>query len=286
MPVRVTTKLLTAAWLCLACVSARAAHTQARLLLAAETARPGDTVLAGVRLQMDPRWHTYWRNPGASGMATTIEWQLPPGVSAGDIQWPVPEKLPDEDLTTYVYKDEVVLLVPLKLAPNLPPGQYDLKAKVSWLECDLQCVPGNASLLATLTVGAQDKPSKDASLIQTWGPKLPQRSDGLSAQAWWEKPATGDTRPLMIEWTAPKASEADLYPDASEQFEVEGPTERVPAEAGKILLRKQVKKFSGDWPERVSGLLIQQAGPERVAYQVSLAVQPSSAIGSSGATRG
>ena len=89
MPVRRILNLMGAAWFCLAGLSAHAAHTQARLFLAAETARPGDTVLAGVQLRMDPRWHTYWRNPGASGMATEIEWQLPAGVTAGAIQWPV-----------------------------------------------------------------------------------------------------------------------------------------------------------------------------------------------------
>ena len=142
IPVRRMLILLGAAWFCLAGLSASAAHTQARLVLAAETARPGDTVLAGVQLRMDPRWHTYWRNPGASGMATKIEWQLPAGVTAGAIQWPVPEKLPDEDLTTYIYTNEVVLLVPLKLAADLRPGPLELKAEVSWLECDVQCVPG------------------------------------------------------------------------------------------------------------------------------------------------
>ena len=77
-------------------------------------------------------------------MATKIEWQLPAGVTAGAIQWPVPEKLPDEDLTTYIYTNEVVLLVPLKLAADVRPGPLDLKAEVSWLECDVQCVPGAA----------------------------------------------------------------------------------------------------------------------------------------------
>jgi DsbC/DsbD-like thiol-disulfide interchange protein len=72
--VRRILNLLGAAWFCLAGVSASAAHTQARLVLSAETARPGDTVLAGVQLRMDPRWHTYWRNPGASGMETKIEY--------------------------------------------------------------------------------------------------------------------------------------------------------------------------------------------------------------------
>src|SRR5437773_4835686 len=128
----------------LAISSTEAAHTQARLLLAAESARPGDTILAGVDLRMDPKWHTYWKNPGGSGMATTIEWDLPPGITAGEVQWPIPRKLPDEDLTTYIYEDEVVLLVPLKLARDLVPGSRNLQAKVSWLECEVQCVPGSA----------------------------------------------------------------------------------------------------------------------------------------------
>src|SRR5262245_14228476 len=109
--VRLILRLLTAATLIVAPLSSHAAHTQAKLLLAAETVRPGDTVLAGVQLRMDPRWHTYWRNSGASGTPTKIEWQLPAGITAGPIQWPLPDKLPEQDLTTYVYTNEVVLLV-------------------------------------------------------------------------------------------------------------------------------------------------------------------------------
>src|ERR1039458_1980386 len=85
IPVRRILYLLGAGWFCLAGIAAFAAHAQVRLVLEAETARPGDTVLAAVLLRMDPRWHTYWRNPG-TGMATKIEWQLPPGVTAGAVQ--------------------------------------------------------------------------------------------------------------------------------------------------------------------------------------------------------
>jgi thiol:disulfide interchange protein DsbD len=224
---------------------------------------------------MDPRWHTYWRNPG-TGMATKIEWQLPPGVTAGAVQWPAPVKLLDEDLTTYVYTNEAVLLVPLKLAADLRPGPLDLKADVSWLECDVQCVPGSANVHATLNVGAEPKPSKDAAVVQTWQANLPKNGDGLSAHAWWDKPATGNTRFLILEWNSPAAAaEADFFPDASEDFEVQSATERVPADSGKIRLRKQVKKLAGDWPQQLSGLLIQQSGTTRSAYEVKLPVAPS-----------
>ena len=256
--------------------AAQGAHTHVSLLLAAETAKQGDTVMAGVRLQMDPHWHTYWRNPGASGIPTKIEWQLPPGVIAGAIQWPVPEKLPEEDLTTYIYQKEVVLLVPLKVASNVAPGVVELKAKVSWLECEVQCVPGKAEVQAALTIGPQTKVSPLAGLIETWQKRLPQSGEGLSARAWWEKPAAGNSRALMLEWNSPPAaSAADFFPDGSETFEVQGPTARLAAEGGRILLRKEVKKLEGDWPRQISGLAIQEAGTNRLAFEVDLKIEAS-----------
>ena len=275
---------LAAACFCLAGLSAHAAHTQARLLLAAAAARPGETVLAGVQLRMDPRWHTYWRNPGASGMATKIDWELPAGVIAGDIQWPVPQKLPDEDLTTYIFTNEVILFVPLKLAADVRPGPLDLKAEVSWLECDVQCVPGGESVKATLNVGTKSAPSADAALIQTWQTKLPTKGDGLSARAWWEKPAPGNTRSLILEWSSTTAtSEVDFFPDASEDFEVQPVTARLPADAGKFRLGKDVKKLAGNWPQHISGVLIQQSGAVRLAYEVSLAVESPTTTATAGA---
>ena len=115
--------LLSLAVLMLGLVCAHAAHTQVQLLLSAETAKPGDTIWAGVDLKMEPGWHTYWKNPGDAGQATEIKWQLPAGVTAGEIQWPLPEKLPPAEVTTYGYENEVVLLVPLTLASNLPAGR-------------------------------------------------------------------------------------------------------------------------------------------------------------------
>ena len=188
--------LLGAAWFGLAAVSAPAAHTQARLLLAAETARPGDTVLAGVQLRMDPRWHTYWRNPGAAGMATKVDWQLPPGVTAGAIQWPLPEKLPDEDLTTYIYTNEVVLLVPLKLAADLRPGPLDLKANVSWLECDVQCIPGDATVRRRSMSAPRPSPPRTPPCSRPGKARLPKSGASLSARAWWEKPPPANLRTL------------------------------------------------------------------------------------------
>src|SRR5262245_58059539 len=161
--------------------AANAAHTRATLLLSASAAKPGDTVWAAIRLQMDPGWHTYWRNGGDSGGPTKIAWELPPGVTAGETQWPTPEKYTAEGLITYVYHDEAVLIVPLKLANDLKLGPLELKAKVSWLECEKVCVPGEESVSAKLEVANAEQASTDAAFIEAAKAKLPGRNAKLDA---------------------------------------------------------------------------------------------------------
>jgi thiol:disulfide interchange protein DsbD len=252
---------------------AQAAHTQASLVLSVESARPGETIVAGLHLRMDPGWHTYWENPGASGMPTAIDWKLPQGISAGAPKWPIPEKLPDKDLTTYIYKDEVVVLIPLTLAPGFAAGEVPIKANVSWLECDVQCVPGHATVQAPLKVGTDTKASQDAGLIETWQRKLPKLDPSLRAQASWAGPATGDLRSVLVEWnSAAAAPAADFFPDASDNFEVQPAVEQLPAKPGKIQIRKEIKKLAGDWPTHLSGLLVEGPAAGRIAYQVKLAL--------------
>lgn len=251
--------------------TATAAHTRATLILSAITAKPGETITAGVHLQMDPGWHTYWKNPGESGKATQIQWQLPPGVSAGEIQWPLPEKLLAEELTTYVHHDEVVLLVPLRLATGLQPGPLDLKAKVSWLECEKLCVPGSASVSAKLEISHATKPSSDVVLLETWNKKLPRTAEGLEARATWEKPASGNERPLILEWAAPASvKEVDFFAYAADNFEVQAALNNLSDTPGKIRLRKLVKKFEGDWPRKISGVLVHKSAGESQGYAVDL----------------
>jgi thiol:disulfide interchange protein DsbD len=268
--------------LCLPALPARAFHTHAQLVLDQETARAGDTVLAGLVLRMDAHWHTYWKNPGASGMATTIAWQLPTGVSAGAIAWPVPEKTPDQDLTTYIYRNEVVLLVPLKLAADLPPGPLALKAKVSWLECETVCVLGDGNVQASLNIGAEPKPSGDAPLLGQWKKVLPQTGEAIAARAWWDQPATNSPRSFLLEWNSSStATDPDFFPDSGQGFEVQADTEKVSAEAGKVRLRKAIKKYEGEWPARISGVIVEKSGDQRLAYDVSVPLGPSAAAGSS-----
>ena len=260
-----------------ASLPARAAHTQARLVLAAETAKPGDTIQAAIVLHMDPGWHTYWKNSGQSGLPTTVTWELPTGVSAGEIQWPLPKKVPEAELTTYVYEGDAALLLPLKLAPDVKPGPLTLKARLDWLECEKQCVKAGGNVAATLTVGAETKASADANALESWRKKLPVPGDALAARASWEDPATSEKRAAVIEWNSTQpardtdsANELDFYPDKSDDFEVLPATQQVMSDAGKVRLRVRVTKSEKDWPKELSGVLVQGSGDHRKGYEVKL----------------
>src|SRR6185436_11596237 len=219
-----------------------AQHTRASLVLSASSAKPGDAVMAGVRLKMDKGWHTYWRYGGDSGDPTKIKWTLPEGITAGEIQWPVPEKSISEDLYTYVYENEVILVVPLKIGTSLAKGPTEIKASVSWLECEVACVPGEAEVSAKLEIADSTLPSPAASQIESWQKKLPTtKATDLKPRASWAGPASKNKRQLTVEWTLPEApGKADFYPYAGEDYDIGGETSKVSLADGKIHLEKQV----------------------------------------------
>jgi thiol:disulfide interchange protein DsbD len=86
-------------------------HSDAQLVAELAAIRPEQAFTVALRLTMDTGWHSYWRNPGDAGGETVIEWNLPEGFTAGEIQWPHPRRIEAPPLASYGYDDEVLLLV-------------------------------------------------------------------------------------------------------------------------------------------------------------------------------
>jgi thiol:disulfide interchange protein DsbD len=117
---------------------------------------PGKTVWVGLRLRHQPDWHTYWKNSGDSGLATSLSWTLPAGVLAGDIAWPLPVKIPIGNLANYGYDNTVLLPVPLTITPDFKPSvlkpELEVKLQASWLVCKLECVPQDGEFVLRIPV--------------------------------------------------------------------------------------------------------------------------------------
>jgi thiol:disulfide interchange protein/DsbC/DsbD-like thiol-disulfide interchange protein len=251
--------------------------TQIQLLLSTESARAGDTIWAGLKMDMPTQWHTYWRNGGDAGEPTKITWTLPKGITAGEIHWPVPNKdvetAGDTSLITYVYTGEVVLLTPITLAKDLAAGPLTLKGSVHWMECSDICVPADQEVSATLVIANEAKSSRDAALLDQWLKKVPPMVGADAAAAYWEGglPRTNG-RPMLIEWRT-NVSAADFYPYASTNYDVAGTTETVSGQAPVIRLRKVVRTNEVGWPEHIAGILVGNAGPAPIGVEVDLDVK-------------
>jgi thiol:disulfide interchange protein DsbD len=129
-------------------------------LLAAETALvPGHIAPLGIRLRHAPHWHTYWINPGDSGLPTELVWHLPEGYRAGAIDWPAPQRFTLGDIANFGYAGEVLLPVSIEVPQDAALGtRASLAVEVKWLVCREECIPGKAMLALELPVRAAAEP--------------------------------------------------------------------------------------------------------------------------------
>jgi thiol:disulfide interchange protein DsbD len=124
----------------------------AQLVVDAPVVKRGKSVSAGVTITLPEHWHIYWKNPGDSGIVTSLEWTLPEGITAGEIEWPAPERIEMQGLVNYGYSNIVTL--PVSLTPMRDDVVGEVKVKASWLVCKDICIPESVELTAMLNGNA------------------------------------------------------------------------------------------------------------------------------------
>jgi len=167
--------------------SVKTAHVEAELVAEKTALVPGEPMTVALRLSMEKGWHTYWRNPGDSGLPTTLEWKLPKGIDAGPIAWPAPRALAAGPLVNYGYEGEALHLV--ELTPQravATGGTLVLEARADWLVCKELCIPEGADLKLALPVATA------SSADPRWGAPIAAARAALPRPlAGWQVAATG-----------------------------------------------------------------------------------------------
>ena len=190
----------------------RTDHVTAELVAERTAVQPGGSLQIGLFMQHIPKWHTYWRNPGDSGLPTRIEWQLPPGVTVGEIEWPAPKRLPIGHLVNHGYEGELLLPMRLSVPAAARTGtELTLRGTAHWLVCLDVCIPESATLELRLpVVGADTTPGSTA-----WTPDF-ERASALRAsplQGWTTAlQRQGRELLLTLESDAPRAGAKPLPP--------------------------------------------------------------------------
>ena len=114
----------------------------------------GKPLWLGLKIEHQPHWHTYWKNPGDSGLPTTLKWTLPAGLGAGEIEWPTPGRLPIGPLMNFGYEGTLLLPVPVAVSSAVQGETVEVVLRADWLVCKDVCIPEGGDFVLRLPVQA------------------------------------------------------------------------------------------------------------------------------------
>jgi thiol:disulfide interchange protein DsbD len=165
-------------------------HAMVELISEYDAVVPGQSFDLALRFDLEEHWHIYWKNPGASGLSTTIDWLLPERIEAGDVQWPAPERIQLGGLVNYGYEEEAVFIVTLQAPEDLKLGSdLAITANLFWLICKETCLPGEAALDLVLPVASKAEPSAEASAFTEARNRQARAAHPWATSAYIEKEA-------------------------------------------------------------------------------------------------
>jgi thiol:disulfide interchange protein/DsbC/DsbD-like thiol-disulfide interchange protein len=93
-------------------------------------------------IKHEEKWHTYWKNPGDAGIATTFKFENNGNeIELEALEWPTPHRYIEAgDILTYGYEGDPTFF--FKLPDSL---QGELSVRAQWLICKDICIPGGRS---------------------------------------------------------------------------------------------------------------------------------------------
>lgn len=254
--------------------AARAAsrNVQVELFSAQDSIQPSVPFWLALRLQHAPGWHTYWLNPGDSGLPTRMTWRLPEGFRASPFHWPAPEPIVAEPLVSLGYEGTLVLLTEITPPASLATGSVTLAGRLDWLECQEACLPGRAELDLVLPVSAAAPAVLPApsGVIEQARRALPRDGSAwnMRAQASAETVALAFQPPAGI---TPRA--ARFAPEVKQLVDYARPQRllRGPDGAWRLELAPAANPSI---PERLTGVLVVQTPADTLALRVDTALAP------------
>lgn len=131
-------------------------------------------IFAGLEIELEDGWKTYWRNPGSSGVPPRIDFDGSDNLAKAELLFPAPLRFKDRDGDTIGYKKSVVL--PVALTPKDPGKPIVLKVAAEFGICREVCIPVQPSL--SLVVPPQTASAVPGNRLQEAVGRVPKLSSG------------------------------------------------------------------------------------------------------------
>ncbi len=138
----------------------------------------GDGYLAGVAVDLDQGWKTYWRIPGESGIPPMFDFSKSLNVKSAEILYPTPMRYQDQSGETIGYSHRVVF--PLRVKPTDPAVPVKLDLALFLGVCKDVCIPVNGRIELELAFRSPD-PGEQRD-VDMWLARVPMaRTDLVGA---------------------------------------------------------------------------------------------------------
>lgn len=148
-------------------------HVRVDLVPEVVSVAPGEQFRVLFAQDIDEGWHTYWRNPGDSGDAPSIRWQVPAGVEVSEFSWPYPERIAYGPLMNFGYHDEVYLPFSVRVPADFTGTELTLEGSGRVLVCEEICIPERVSVAMTVAVGETVKNAEVSDLFARAEARMP-----------------------------------------------------------------------------------------------------------------
>ena len=183
-------------------------HSQVRLMAGS---RSGPVMTGGIAFQMQAGWHTYWRNPGDSGVPPRIDFSKSDNVDAVTILWPAPTAFDDgAGGQSLGYLRQVVL--PLRIIAKDAGKPVTLRAAISYAVCEKLCVPVEANAELPFNSVASTEDGALTAALDT----VPKPATLGDANPLTIRDVKRDGKVVLVDVVAPEGSAPRVF--------VEGPT--------------------------------------------------------------
>jgi DsbC/DsbD-like thiol-disulfide interchange protein len=223
---------------------------EAKLVSNVTAVEPGSAFELGVVFDVEPGWHIYWKNPGDSGLPTSVKLTVPEGYKTDEIVWPIPHVFNAAGgIVDYGYEDSLLLASEITAPEDLPTGtKAEFKANASWVSCKEVCIPGRSELTLTLPV-SEEAEDDNKELFAKWEDREPVdlSSDGSQYGIEVEVKEAGDgiSNVAILLNAGDDAKKIEMYPGPSKYLIVENISVGPHAENGETLITFDVKKLKG-----------------------------------------
>ena len=137
-----------------------------------DAAVPGQSFEIALKQTLRQGWHSYWKNPGDSGIPLTVNWGELNGIEIGEFHWPTPETHKVKDIIDYGYEDDFTLLATVSVPEDFEKNMFVLEGSVTSLVCKEICIPETQNIALGLPIKAQAN-SVNASIFEEARDALP-----------------------------------------------------------------------------------------------------------------